>query len=29
MAETLKDIRINEFKSVVSSGKNVSIGVLH
>ena len=29
MAEALKDIKADVFKSFVSSGKNVSIGVLH
>ena len=29
MAEALKGIKINEFKTVLSSGKNMSIGVLH
>ena len=28
-AEALKDIKIDEFKTVLSSGKKVSIGVLH
>ena len=28
-AEALKDIKIDEFKTVLSSGKNISIGVLH
>ena len=29
MAETLKGIKINKSKTVLSSGKNVLIGVLH
>ena len=29
MAEALKDIKTVELKTVVSSGKHVSIGVLH
>ena len=29
MAETLKGVKIDEFKTVLSSGKNVLIGVLH
>ena len=29
MAEELKSIKINESKTVLSSGKNVSVGVLH
>ena len=29
MAEALKGIKIDKFKTVLSSGKNVSIGVLH
>ena len=29
MAEALKGIKIDELKSVLSSGKSVSIGVLH
>ena len=28
-AETLKGVKIDEFKTVLSSGKKVSIGVLH
>ena len=28
-AEALKGIKIDEFKTVLSSGKNISIGVLH
>ena len=27
--EALKGIKIDEFKTVLSSGKNVSIGILH
>ena len=29
MAEALKGIKIEEFKTVLNSGKNISIGVLH
>ena len=29
MAEALKDIKIDQFQAVLSSGKNVSKGVLH
>ena len=29
MAEVLRCIKINKFKTVVNSGKNVSMGVLH
>ena len=29
MAEALKNTQTNEFKTVLSSGKKVSIGVLH
>ena len=29
MAEALKGIKIDEFKAFLSSGKNISIGVLH
>ena len=29
MAEALKGIKIDEFKTVLSRGKNVLIGVLH
>ena len=29
MVETLKGIKIKELKTVLNSGKNVSIGVLH
>ena len=29
MAEALKGIKTNEFKTVLSSGKNISIGELH
>ena len=28
-AEALKGIKIDEFKTVLSSGENVSLGVLH
>ena len=29
MVEALKDIKINKFKTVLSSGKNISLGLLH
>ena len=29
MAEALKGVKINNSKTVLSSGKNISIGVLH
>ena len=29
MAEALKGIKIDEFKTVLSGGKNISIGILH
>ena len=29
MAEALKGFKIDEFKTVLSSGQNISIGVLH
>ena len=29
MAETLKGIKIDKFKKLLSNGKNISMGVLH